>query len=109
MEPFDGPVAHQLIGSYVEAGYNVLQPFKLRRGMQLVPFLRYELVDTQYQLPADLGRAPGNRRDIVTAGLTFRPIAEVAVKFDYQHFWTDATDPANADYYSLNVGLAFMF
>jgi hypothetical protein len=109
MEPFDGPVAHQLIGGYIEAGYNVLQPLKLRRGMQLVPFLRYEHVDTQFQLPSDLGRAPGNDRQIVTVGLTFRPIAEVAVKLDYQHFWTDAMDPANADYYSLNAGLAFMF
>jgi hypothetical protein len=109
MQPFDGPVAHQLIGGYIETGYNVLHALKLRAGRQLVPFVRYEHVDTQYQLPSDLGRAPGNRRDIVTAGLTFRPIAEVAVKFDYQHFWTDATDPANADYYSLNAGLAFMF
>ena len=109
MDEFDGPVAHQLIGGYVEAGYNVLQPLKLRRGLQLVPFVRYEHVDTQFQLPSDLGRAPGNRRDIVTAGLTFRPIAEVAVKFDFQQFWTDAMNPADQSYYSLNAGLAFMF
>ena len=109
MTDFDGPVAHQLIGGYVELGYDVLHPFKLRAGRQLVAFARYERTDTQYDVPADLGRVPGLRRDIVTAGLTFRPIAEVALKFDYQHFWTDATVPADASYYSLNAGVAFMF
>jgi len=31
------------------------------------------------------------------------------VKFDYQHVWTDATAAADADFYRLNAGLAFMF
>ncbi|MCU1281735.1 MAG: putative secreted protein, partial [bacterium] len=106
---FDGPVARQLLGGYVELGYNVLSPLRLRSGRQLVPFLRYEHVDTQYDVAADLGRAPGNRHDSLTAGLTFRPIAEVAVKFDYQHVWTDATVAADADFYRLDLGLAFMF
>jgi hypothetical protein len=109
MQEFDGPVAHQLLGGYVELGYNVLQPLRLRAGRQLVPFMRYERIDTQYDVPADLGRAPGNRHDTLTAGLTFRPIAEVAVKLDYQHVWTDATTPADAEFYRLNAGLAFMF
>jgi hypothetical protein len=106
---FDGPVARQLLGGYVELGYNVLSPLHLRAGRQLVPFLRYERVDTQFDVAEDLGRAPGNRHDTLTAGLTFRPIAEVAVKFDYQHVWTDATVAADADFYRVNLGLAFMF
>jgi hypothetical protein len=109
MKDFEGPVANQLIGGYVELGYNVLHPLKLRRGMALVPFMRYEHVDTQFQLPSDLARVPGNRHDIITAGVVFRPIAEVAVKLDYQHFWTDAVEPENASFDSYNAGLAFMF
>lgn len=109
MEPLDGPVARQLLGGYVELGYNVLHPLHLHAGRQLVPFFRYERVDTQYDVPSDLGRAPGMRHDTITAGLTFRPIAEVAVKFDYQHVWTDATAAEDADFYRLNAGLAFMF
>jgi hypothetical protein len=106
---FDGPVARQLLGGYVEVGYNVLHPLHLRAGRQLVPFLRYERVDTQYDVAEDLGRAPGMRHDTLTAGLTFRPIAEVAVKLDYQHVWTDSDMPADADFYRINLGLAFMF
>jgi hypothetical protein len=110
MKDFAGPVSHQLLGGYVELGYDVLHPAKLVSGRQLVPFLRYEHVDTQYDVPADLGgRLPGNRQDVLTAGLTFRPIAEIALKFDYQHFWTDAADPAKASFDSYNVGLGFMF
>jgi predicted ATP-grasp superfamily ATP-dependent carboligase len=74
-----------------------------------VPFCRYEHVDTQYRLPSDLVRQPGNRRDILTVGVTLRPIAEVALKLDYQQFWTDAVAAKNANYDSVNVGLAFMF
>jgi hypothetical protein len=109
MTTFEGPVAHQLIGGYLEVGYDVLHPLKLRLGTQLVPFLRYEHTDTQYQLPSDLGRAPGNDRDILTAGITVRPIPEVAVKFDYQRFWTDATDAKDQQVDRYNLGLAFMF
>jgi hypothetical protein len=108
-EPPDGPVAHQLLGGYVEVGYNVLHRLHLKLGTQLVPFLRYEHVDTQYSLPMDLARAPGNQRDVLTVGLTFRPIPEVALKFDYQHFWTDADMAADASIDSYNAGLAFMF
>ena len=109
MQSFDGPVAHQLLGGYVELGYNVLTALRLRSGMSLVPFLRYEHTDTQYALPDDLARAPGNRHDTITAGLTVRPIAEVAVKLDYQHVWTDATESRDAEVDRYNLGLAFMF
>jgi hypothetical protein len=105
MEPFDGPVARQLLGGYLELGYDVLHPLRLRWGTQLVPFLRYEHVDTQYDVPADLVRAPGNRRDIITCGLTLRPLAEIAVKLDYQHFFSDSGPGVD----SYNAGLAFMF
>ena len=60
-------------------------------------------------MPADLGRAPGHRQDLIVAGLTFRPIEEIALKFDYQHFWTDAAAAADASYDSYNAGVAFMF
>jgi hypothetical protein len=105
----DGPVADQMLGGYIELGYNVLDRLHLRSGMQLVPFLRYEHTDTQYDVPSGYTRAPGNRRDFMTAGLTFRPIAEVAVKLDYQRIWSDATSPADATVDKYDLGLAFMF
>ncbi len=107
-EPID-PVASLLFGAYVEGGYNLLRPAKLRSGVQLVAFGRYEFVDTQLQMPMGYSRTLGNQRHILTLGLTFRPIAEVALKFDYQHFWTDSDKTADANIDSYNAGLAFMF
>jgi hypothetical protein len=109
MEPFDGPVAHQLLGGYVELGYDLLHQLHLKLGTQLVAFMRYEHVDTQFSVPADLGQAPGNRQDVLTAGFTLRIIPEVAIKLDYQRFWTNATSSANRGFNSWNAGLAFMF
>jgi hypothetical protein len=106
---FDGPVGYQLLGGYVEVGYNVLQELRLRRAMQLVPFLRYEHTDTQFDMGPGLARTPGNQHDLVTVGLTFRPIAEVALKFDYQRLWTDSDVPENATVDKFNAGLGFMF
>jgi hypothetical protein len=104
------PVSHQLFGTYVELGYNVLHEAKLRLGMQLTPFIRYEHVDTQADTPVDLGgRVPGNKLDIVTVGLTFRPIAEVAVKLDYQRRLSDAVSRADAAVDQWNAALGFMF
>jgi hypothetical protein len=108
-QPWDGPVGYQLLGGYVEAGYNVLQEVKMKHRLQLVAFARYEHVDTQFDMAPTLHRTPGNKRDSVTAGLTFRPIAEVAVKLDYQRLWIDADNPADATVDKLDVGLAFMF
>ncbi|HZS36407.1 MAG TPA: hypothetical protein VFF06_06260 [Polyangia bacterium] len=108
-EPWDGPVGAQLLGGYVELGYDVLHEVKQKWRMQLVVFGRYEHVDTQFDLAPTLTRTPGHKRDSVTAGLTFRPIAEVALKLDYQRLWIDADNPQDSDVDKFDLGLAFMF
>lgn len=108
-QPFDGPVGAQLLGGYLELGYNVLQELKMKWRMQLVAFGRYEHVDTQFDLAPTLVRTPGHKRDSVTAGLTFRPIAEVALKLDYERLWIDAEKPLDAGVDKFDAGLAFMF
>ncbi len=107
--PFEGPVSHQLLGAYVEAGYNLLSPLKLKWGSSLVPFARYEHVDTQAEVPSGFTRNLGNKRDTLTLGLTVRPIPEVALKLDYQRRWTDAEDAKDAAVNQLNAALGYMF
>ncbi len=102
-DPTVGPVARQLRGGYVELGYNVLHPFKLNGNPSLVVFGRYERTNTQAEV-VGAPAAAGFDRTVVTAGLNFRPIAEVAVKVDYQ-FRSDGTQSWN----QINAGLGFMF
>lgn len=108
-KPFEGPVSHRLFGAYVELGYNLLSPLKLKWGSSLVPFVRYEHVDTQADVPSGFTRNLGNQRDTLTLGLTVRPIPEVALKLDYQRRWTDAEESKDAKVNQLNVALGYMF
>jgi len=107
--PDSGPVSRQLIGGYIEVGYDVLRPFKLASGMQLFAFGRYDRTDTQFDV-VDGGngfsRRPGNDRSVYTAGLTFRPIFEIAVKLDYQHRHTEVVD-SNTN--QINAAIAYQF
>lgn len=88
INPAAGPVARQLLGGYLEVGYDLLQPLHLRSGMQLAAFFRYDRTNTQLEVPeAQLGvpRMGGFDRSAYVTGLTFKPIFEVAVKCDYTY------------------------
>mgnify|MGYP000234553185 CR=1 FL=1 len=77
-------------------------------GQQLIAFGRYERSDTQLDVPENVGllRKPGNDRSVYTAGLTYRPIFEIAVKLDYQHRHTEVAGSATNQ---INAGLAYQF
>ena len=66
----------------------ILHPLRLRSGMQLLAFFRYDRSDTQLDVPgAQLSgsRQPDFDRSAYVAGLTFKPIFEIAVKADYTY------------------------
>jgi hypothetical protein len=99
------PVSHQLRGGYVELGYNVLHPFHFASNPQLVAFGRYERTNTQADVYSPTGPAPGHDRQAITFGLTYRPVAELAIKFDYQRRSADGQN----DWNQVNLGIGFMF
>ncbi len=104
-----GPVARQLLGGYLELGYDVLRPFHLRSGVQLIPFVRYERTNTQFDVPQELllqAAQPGNDRTVYTAGLTLRPIFEIAIKLDYQ---LRQSEVIGSSRHFLNAALAYQF
>lgn len=108
-KPGSGPVSRQLIGGYVELSYDLLRLLPLNQGFQLIAFGRYERTDTQLDVvDSGLGlvRKPGLDRTVYTAGLTFRPILEVALKFDYQHRFTEVSG-SNGN--QINVAVAYQF
>ena len=102
------PVARQLRGGYVEAGYNLLQPFHLARSPLLVVFGRYERTNTQAEV-VGYSAAPGRDRQLITAGFNLRPVAEVAVKVDYQRITAEGGGGGSSSWNQINAGLAFMF
>lgn len=107
--PAAGPVARQLLGGYLEAGYDLLQPLHLRSGMQLAAFFRYDRTNTQLdvpEVPLGVPRASGFDRSAYVAGLTFKPIFEVAVKCDYTYRHSEV---AGSGTHLTDFALAYQF
>jgi hypothetical protein len=101
---FNPNIARQLLGYYVEPGLHV---FPQRLRSDLILFTRYEKYNTQYRMAAGFQPLPQFNRSSVIAGLTFKPNADVAIKFDYvfnrnQHSVVQPVD-------GLNLGLGWWF
>ena len=74
----------------------------------------YESVDTQASVPECLTTTKGTTncevdgqasRDIVTFGITYKPIPAVALKLDRTHWWYGD----ESDKYTTNLGVAYMY
>jgi hypothetical protein len=96
-------VGERFEGSYVEGGFDVLS---LRGGpASLVPFVRYERLDTQKRVPAGFARDRANDVRIWTVGANYRPIPQVVLKLDYQDFKNEARTGVD----QWNLGLGWLF
>jgi hypothetical protein len=96
-------VPKRFVGSYLEAGYDVLFP---RGGAaSLVPFARWERFDTQDAIPAGFVADPANDVSLWTFGLQYRPIPQIVVKLDYQ----DARNRARTGVDQWNLALGWLF
>jgi hypothetical protein len=76
-------IGERLVGWYVEGGYDVLRAVRGTRH-QVIPFVRYEQIDTQQRVPTTFSADPANDQRIVTLGAAWKPIPNLVVKGDYQ-------------------------
>ena len=96
-------VGERFEGGYVEGGFDVLS---LRGGSaSLVPFVRYEGLDTQKRVPAGFARDRANDVRVWTVGANYRPIPQIVVKLDYQDFQNEARTGVD----QWNLGLGWLF
>ncbi|HET7039391.1 MAG TPA: hypothetical protein VFH97_05855, partial [Gemmatimonadales bacterium] len=96
-------VGQRLAGWYVEAGYDVLR--HVRTAHQLMPFARYESLNTQDEVPDGFAADPANDLDVVTLGGAWKPLPQIAVKLDYQIRRNEARTGVN----QLGVALGYLF
>jgi hypothetical protein len=78
----DQSVGERLVGWYLEGGYDVLHG--LRTQHQLLPYVRYEQIDTQDKVPQGFSRSGVTDRRILTIGAAWLPIPNLIAKADYQ-------------------------
>ncbi len=96
-------VGEEALGWYLQGGFDVLR--FARTSHQLVPYLRYERLDTQREVPAGFARDPANERSVVSLGAMWKPIPQVALKADYQWHANEADTGVN----QLSVNLGYLF
>lgn len=73
-------VASQMRGYYLEPGIHVLPR---RAGSDAILFARYEKYNTQHRMPEGYLPLPQFNRASWVTGVTYKPNADVAIKFDY--------------------------
>lgn len=97
-------VGESLGGWYVEGGYDLssLGTFGER---SIMPYVRYEQLDTQRRVPTGFARNPANEQTIFTYGVQFRPIPQAVIKADYQNVDNEAG--TGLDQWNLAIGYVF--
>ncbi|MFQ5449989.1 MAG: hypothetical protein ACE5E9_05135 [Nitrospinaceae bacterium] len=98
-------VPDNIFGWNIQAGVHIPQLLGLNTTQDLVPFFLFERIRPQDSLPS--GTAPSHKSNfnVFTMGISYMPIAEVALKADYQHFKTG--DSKSHDQF--NMGIAYMY
>lgn len=98
-------IGDEMLGWYLEAAYDVLRLVAPNTNQSVVAFLRYEDFNTQESVPTGFTADPANDRQVMTAGLAYFPIPDVAVKADLES-WEDGADDDGSRF---NLGVAYQF
>jgi hypothetical protein len=98
-----GSVGEQMFGWYLQGGYDVLRARNTEH--QLVPYVRFEKLNTQEEVPAGFAQNLANDRNTLTLGAMWKPLPSVALKLDYQIIRNEAETGVN----QLNVNLGYLF
>lgn len=102
LEGADG-IGKAMEGWYVQAGYNVLR--NTDTSHELIPFIRYESVNTQSAIAPGFAASPANDFEVTSIGFSWKPIANVVGKIDYQIH----ANRANTGLNQFNVALGYLF
>lgn len=94
-------LAERMEGLTLEAGFDLATVLFPESGASLFPFVRFESIDTQMQMPRGVMRDGTKKDEIWTFGAHWRPTEGVVVKVDY------TLSQEDIDGASLLIGYAF--
>jgi hypothetical protein len=95
-------VGEVLEGGYLQAGYDVLAG---RGKSSLTPYLRWEQINTQQEVPDGWSANPANDEQLLTLGLAYQPIEQLIFKAEYQNIDNEAG--TGVDQFNLSMGYIF--
>lgn len=96
----------RMVGGYVELAYDVLPLVLPESEHALLPFVRYEKIDTHFEVPSNVVANELNSQTQIVAGLTWKPHTQVSFKADYSWLRNEA-DLNGVDAFKLGVGCSF--
>jgi hypothetical protein len=91
-------------GWYAEAAYDLMTLWPAGRW-SVTPFLRYEQLNTQAEVPAGFEKDAATDRSVFVAGVDVKPIPGVVIKADFQSDRNEARTGTNR--FHLAVGYLF--
>jgi len=97
-------VASQMLGAYVEPAFHL---FPKKRSQDVIVFGRYEKYNTQHKMPTGHTALDQFNRSSWILGATYKPVADVAIKFDYNFNRNASTVVRPLD--SINLGIGWWF
>ena len=98
----DQSVGEALEGGYLQAGYDLLAG---RGQSSLTPYLRWEQINTQQEVPDGWSANPANDEQLLTLGLAYQPIEQLIFKAEYQKIDDEAG--TGVDQFNLSMGYIF--
>jgi len=95
-------VGETLEGGYLQVGFDVLAG---RGQSALTPYLRWEQINTQEEVPDGWSANPANDERLMTLGLAYQPIEQLIFKAEYQNIDDEAG--TGVDQFNLSMGYIF--
>jgi hypothetical protein len=97
-------VGSRLTGWYLQAGYDLLS-WTDGTEQSVIPFVRYERYDTQDRLPSGFLSTGANDVKLITYGVSWKPILNLAIKVDFQDY--DRSSGTGTDQFNAAIGYLF--
>jgi len=98
-------VGSKTYGAYVTASHELLGLFNKNATTSLWPFVQYERLNTQDEVPAGFSKNPATDRKSWTFGAAFYPDPQIVIKADYRDAWTP--NGSAVDRFALSMGYLF--
>ena len=98
-------IGRENFGWYTEAAYDVMPLLWKDSTQYLAPFFRYERYDTLAAVPDGFADDGSFDRWVYQAGLTYKPIPNIAIKADYRNVHAARGEQPD----ELNLGVGFIY
>lgn len=96
-------VGEKLVGYYGELGYDVLDTFMTTQ--KLIAFGRFEQINTQAEVAEGYVADKSKERTLITTGISWKPVSQVALKTDVQF----QTNEAETGFNQWNMAMTYLF